>query len=93
MPVFFCMSEDIVMHRGSYEPPEPDEWGRVVEVVVARNRSQARYLAWKNCRRFEPSFPEWPSFTVRKLGDAEGPPRVLDGAEAEPWWHRVPEGL
>jgi hypothetical protein len=86
------MSEDIVMYPGSYEPPEPDEWGRVVEIVVARNRSQARYLAWKNHRRFEPTFQDWPRFQVKKLGEAVGPPRVMAEAEADPWYRLMPDG-
>jgi hypothetical protein len=86
LPVFFVISEEIVMHRGSYEPPEPDEYGCVIEIVAARNRSAARYLAWKNHRRFEASFEEWPKFSVRKLGVTAGPPRVMESDEADPWY-------
>ncbi len=57
-------------HRESY---------RITELVVARNRSQATYLAWKNDRDsyYPGDIREKPKFRSEiKARDVEGPARV-----------------
>lgn len=52
----------------------------IVELVVARNYSQARYLAWKSDSRDTswPTIEDMPKFTVRiKAHNVEGPARVV----------------
>jgi len=54
---------------------------RIAELVVARNHSQARYLAFKKdacgCGQMWPGITEMPKFAVRlKEKDVEGPARI-----------------
>jgi len=52
---------------------------RIAELVVARNRGQAKYLAWKSDRAtFYPGdIREMPKFSTRiKRNDIQGPARI-----------------
>jgi len=77
VPVYVVVSETLTSGGYYLEPPE---WYCIAEIVAARNRSQARYMAWHHA---EPSISkgeslrEMPRFTVRKLGVLPGAPRVL----------------
>jgi len=59
----------------------PREYYRIAELVVARNHSQARYLAWqadKDGYAWTYDFCEIPKFAVRlKEKDVEGPARIV----------------
>jgi hypothetical protein len=91
MCAYFCLSEDLMEGGGYYEPPEDYN---IVEIVAARNASQARYLAWKGDSSARGcTLADMPRFATRRLGAVDGPARVLSHAEAEPWWVRVPEGV
>ena len=61
-----------VGHRETY---------RIVELVVARNHGQARWIAWRERDEdatFLPDVRDMPKFAVRlKRKDAKGPPRIV----------------
>lgn len=64
--------EDWTVNAGHYEPYA------IAELVVARNNSQARYLAWKTDSDFCYDMSEMPRFrTELKLRDVDGPARVV----------------
>jgi len=91
MYVYFVLSEELES-GGSYEPPEPPEYGCLCEIVVAETRGRAKYLAIKSdrtLRHYGPS--DWPLLAVRRIGEADGPARVLHSAEANPWWPKCPD--
>lgn len=46
----------------------PTEYYRIVELVTARNREQARYLAWATDKNFDSNVRDMPNFRTRKLG-------------------------
>lgn len=75
MNVYTVLSEQLVAHHYT-APPEP--WN-IFATVVARNRSQARYLAWKDSG--DDSYPDMrdmPSMSCKKiLEGVEGPPRIV----------------
>jgi hypothetical protein len=92
MRVWFVLSEMYECYPGSYEPPEPPEDGCICLIVVAETRSRAKYLAVKGERALLQYRPvDWPLFAVRRIGDAEGPARVLDSGAADPWWPKCPD--
>ena len=81
--LYLVVSEEIRHDsEGWYDPPE---WSRIAELVVARNHSQARYLAWQ-CG--EGGFcgyclADMPKSAVRlKRRDVPGPIRI---ATTEHW--------
>ena len=91
MHVYFVLSE-MMESGGSYEPPEPPDWGCICLIVVAETRGRAKYLAVQSdrtLRRYTPA--DWPLFAVRRIGESEGPARVLDSAASEPWWPKCPD--
>jgi hypothetical protein len=85
MNVYFVLSETMT-HHDMYDGPEDYA---IVEMVAARNRSQARWLAWKTDHYFEHDPRAMPKFSIKKLGTMEGEPRLLDQKEAAPWYERV----
>ena len=86
--LYLVVSEELQTWGGWYGPPE---FYCIAELVVARNRSQARYLAWKTDYSFG-DFRDMPRFRVNiKKKDVEGPPRLATkeyiGIEHERlWW-------
>lgn len=81
MNLYLVISEELEYHAiidpeigGPWEP----YW--IAELVVARNHSQARYLAWKADRygcRWDYDLREMPKFAVRlKEKGVEGPARI-----------------
>jgi hypothetical protein len=79
MNLYLVVSQDELRTHGSnYEPPE---YYYLTELVIAKNPSQARYLAWKEDRgNFYPDYliEEMPKFhTSLKLKGLEGPARVI----------------
>jgi len=72
---------------------ELDEWcgdhyepGGVAELVVARNRSQARWLAWKKYRRnseYTTPLDMPPMRTKMQVRDVEGPARIASSEYSE----------
>ncbi len=72
----------------------PLEYYRIAELVVARNHSQARYLAWKSDKEsFRDSWfgiAAMPKFAVRlKEKDVEGPARIA----TEEWQKKADEDV
>ena len=57
---------------------EDGGWYRIAELVVARNRAQATYLAWKtDHREFSYDLRDKPKFQTRLKGKGvEGPARI-----------------
>lgn len=50
----------------------------IAELVVAENRNQAKYLAWKNDVDFSYDMREMPRMSARiRRKDVEGPPRIV----------------
>jgi hypothetical protein len=45
----------------------PKEPYRIMELVAARSREQARYLAWQTDKNFDGDCKEMPNFRTRKL--------------------------
>lgn len=99
MNVYFVLSEELTLYPGSYEPPEPPEYGVIAEIVAASSHGRAKYLALQT----EP-FParevarygitEMPRFVIRLLGTLDTDrERVLSSDEARPWFERVPNGV
>jgi hypothetical protein len=95
MRVYFVLSEMSEDGGNPYgDPPEPPEWGCLCLIVVAESRSKAKYLAVQSdstLRWYTPA--DWPLLSVRQIGYAEGPARVLDYRAAKPWWEMVPEEI
>jgi len=61
--------ESNVGHREDY---------RIAELVAARSRGQARYLAWKADKTFSSDMREMPKFVTHKTRQPVwGPPRVV----------------
>lgn len=91
MNVYFVMSEELSEGGGYYEPPE---YYNIVEIVAARNNSQARYLAYKkNQNASWLNVEEIPRFVTKKLGEIEGGARILVGLDADHWYRIVPDGI
>ncbi len=85
-----------MLAAGSYDPPEPPEYGSICCIVAAETRGRAKWLALQTARdaRNAVGFSgmvEMPMFAIRKLGKMglrdEG---VLGHREADPWWSMVP---
>lgn len=93
MNVYFVLSEMYEDGGNPYgDPPEPPEWGCTCLIVMAETRSRAKYLAIQSDKTFRQYGPsDWPLFAIRRIGDAEGPARVLDHDESYPWWEKCPE--
>ena len=76
MDLYLVVSEGMTAWESHYEPPE---WYCIAELMVARNRSQARYLAWKADRNsFSYDFGDMPKFKIRlRIRDFPGSERVV----------------
>lgn len=78
MNLYLVISEQLEDHGDWYEPPEIY---CIAELVVARNRSQAKYLAWKQDKNsFYPGYfiDEMPKFRINlKMKGLEGPARIV----------------
>jgi len=87
MRVYFVVSEEMESGGHPYgDPPEPPEWGCIVEIVAAETRSRARWMAWKKDSSSRSlTAADMPNFRCFRLGVADGPARVLDAAEAKAW--------
>lgn len=71
--LYLVVSEQLENYGDWYEPPETY---CIAELVVARNYSQARYLAWKTDWS-SGDFRDMPRFRVNiKKKNIEGPPRL-----------------
>lgn len=65
MNLYFVLSEQMEYRYSYWEPPEPY---RIVELVVARNRGQAKYLAIQNDKEHTSSpVSDYPKLSVRLL--------------------------
>lgn len=88
MNLYLVISEELHIYPRGLEPPEDY---RICDLVVARNHSQARYLAWKNDRDsfYADDLREMPKMAVRlKMHGFLGPAHVLDyyeGRYIETW--------
>jgi len=59
------------------EDTGPSEDYRIYELVVARNRAHARWLAWQADKNYEPDPREMPTFSVRLIEkDVPGEARI-----------------
>lgn len=70
MPVFIVASEmlsEVVPILDYGQGPMEDY--RIVEIVVAKSREQARYLAWQTDSHFDRDVRDMPNFRTRKLAD------------------------
>lgn len=73
------VSEELQSY-GDYNDP-PDIYC-LAELVVARNRSQARYLTWMTDWSFGGSFVDMPKFKVRiKRKNVKGPSRLASNED------------
>lgn len=81
---------------GSRDDPPPLEWDSIYVVVVAKNKGQARYMAYRTRHRYDP-VEGMPRMTVRLLSkdvDWYDEPQVLpDNEETEERWGRAIEHL
>jgi len=62
--LYLVVSEELQDHRPPYD------WYRIAELVIAKNHSQARYLAWKTdtgntYSSFSPDLRDMPKFSCR----------------------------
>ena len=83
MPVWLVLGTEWIYHV------EWEDWEnnaghqedyRIAELVAARNRGQARYLAWKTDKTFTSDMREMPKFTTHKTPlRVDGMPRVVTG--------------
>ena len=72
--LYLVVSEDLQNYGDYYNPPDIY---CIAELVVARNYSQARYLAWKTDYYFG-DFIDMPKFQVRiKRKNVKGPARLV----------------
>lgn len=58
----------------------PTEPYCIVEIVAAKSREQARYLAWQTDRNFDGDCREMPNFRTCYLGRTRRPKGILDGS-------------
>ena len=93
MNLYLVISEEMVDYGPTryMDAPEPPEWYRICELVVARNHSQARWLAWQTDRNsFENYMPAMPKFTcqIKERDYDDGPARVLPYEDSHhmPYW-------
>jgi len=75
--------EDWTVNAGHYENYA------ITELVVARNNSQARYLAWQTDGDFSYDFRDMPKFRTRcQIKGVDGPARIVSDeyqGEANYW--------
>jgi hypothetical protein len=95
MNIYYVVSEDVGNrdHYGHWdEPPEP----RVIAaLVVARNHSQARWLAWKADSLFDPDPREMPKFSARCVRkDVDLPAGIVSDRREfrDLWYDDLPAG-
>jgi hypothetical protein len=94
MNLYVVLSEELSRSVPGWEREDfsPREDYRIYELVVARNRSQARWLAWQaDENNLGPDPRAMPKFSVRITGhNVPGPARVAsaeyNGAENELMW-------
>ena len=80
MNVYEVMSEPLEFGGNLYGwEPEPPEYSCIVELVVARSHSQAKWMAWKaNNGGLSGGINEMPKFLVLIVGrDADGECRLV----------------
>ena len=81
MNVYEVVSETLYSYEYiDYGPPEPY---CIAHLVVARNPSQARYLAWKTSNDFTYDLMDMPAFRVHlcKKNAEEKQPRIVTEEE------------
>ena len=72
--------EETTNFAGVYAPPE---WGQPADVVVARNHSQARYLAWQQHPYCASGVRDVEKCSIKRtIRGVDGPPRI---ATMESW--------
>ena len=90
MNIYYVLSEGL-WTDGCSDPPEPPEPYRICELVVARSRSQAQYLAYKQDQ--EPymfDVRDIPKMRAIKLGEVEHEPGIVSYEEGfEEFWTMV----
>jgi len=99
MNIYFVISEELteVIWESMFDNVGHKEAYNIVELVVARNPSQARYLAIKPDKtywsQFYNSILDIPRMSVRKLGTGNfGEPRLVTREkDFEEWWDKAVE--
>ena len=92
--LFFVLSEmltEVIWEDFSVGAGHEEEY-HIAELVVARNRSQARYLAGKADKNLSSwHIIDFPKMAVRKIGtDFSGPARIVTSDEKfSEWWAHV----
>ena len=65
MNLYSVISEEIQTSAGCYEPPEPPEYGCIVELVAAETPGAAKWAAWRNDNHsFQNDPREMPRFSI-----------------------------
>jgi len=90
MNLYLCISEEVntvvpVLDYGV----GPIEYYHIAELVVARNRGQAKWLAWINDKdQYWLTIRDMPRFSVRiKAKNVEGEPRIVSDDDAfQEYW-------
>ena len=77
MNAYRVISEMLYSSGAAYDPPEPPEDYCIVELVVAKSRGQAKWLAWQTDLSFNGGVADMPRFSVRKAREASGEPRIV----------------
>lgn len=97
MNIYLVVSEELAEWMPSWELDPPERY-RICEVVVARNHSQARWLAWKTDGGLRGTYTgdprDMPRFTVqqKKFNYGDGPAHVMTDDEIKnlmnewPWF-------
>lgn len=92
MNLYRCVSEQLTSF-GRYDPPEPPEDYRIVELVAAETRGRARWLAWSTDRdSFTGSVVDMPKFSiVCTRRDVSAPEGILVYPFRPIWWSTARE--
>ena len=98
MNMYFVISELLteVIWESRFDQVGHKESYNIAELVVARTRSQARYIVMRtdkaHSRDIYRDIREMPRLSVRKLSDNfDGPPRLLrfDDKYDDSWWDKT----